>query len=320
MYKIDVLNKINSQMKAVIDKSNELVDGAYDTSAGFDVLRENYTKERAFWNQGGPTPHKTIDSTLATENGEIKVRYYVPTDAEKLPAIIYIHGGGFVLGNLDTHDRIMRILAEETGAIVAGIDYSLSPEAKFPVAIQQCARFAQYLHTEGAQFGIDTDHISFAGDSGGAFMSLATTFYLRDELKDNSYIRGLLLFYGLFGLRDSMSWRLLGGPWDGLTTEDMEYYYQMYTSSPEDRESPYFDTLNNDFTQGVPPCYVCAAEFDPLRDDSTTLAAILDGCNIPYKYELFEGVIHAFLHNSLMLDEAMDALKNSSAFYREVIK
>jgi acetyl esterase len=100
----------------------------------------------------------------------------------------------------------------------------------------------------------------------------------------------------------------------------MEYYYQMYTSSPEDKESPYFDTLSNDFAQGVPPCYVAAAEFDPLRDDSTTLAAILDGCDIPYKYELFEGVIHAFLHNSLMLDEAMDALKNSSAFYREVIK
>jgi acetyl esterase len=319
MNKIDVLSRINPQMQAVIQKSNELVQNAYATDAGFDVMRHNYNVERRFWNEGGPTPYQTIDDVVATRHGEIRIRRYVPTSTESLPAILYIHGGGFVLGNLDTHDRIMRILAEQTGAIVVGIDYALAPEARFPVAIEQCADVARHIREHGQAWGIDDDDLSFAGDSGGAMLSLATTLYLRDQDKAPFKLRSLLLFYGLFGLKDSSSQRLLGGTWDGLTKEDLQYYYDCYLAEPTDSQSPYFDCLSADLSQGVPPCYIAAAQLDPLHDDSTTLAAMLTNHGIPNRLEVFEGVLHAFLHNSRMLDEAQTALEHSAAFFKEMI-
>jgi acetyl esterase len=324
MNKVDVLGSINPQMRAVIQKSNELVQDAYATDAGFDVMRRNYNEERRFWNEGGPIPYQTINDVLATRHGEVAIRRYVPasaqpvTSAQSLPAILYIHGGGFVLGNLDTHDRIMRILAEQTGAIVVGIDYALAPEARFPIAIEQCADVARHLREHGQSWGIDGNDLSFAGDSGGAMLSLATALYLRDQDKAPFKLRSLLLFYGLFGLKDSPSQRLLGGSWDGLTKEDLQYYYDCYLAKPQDSQSPYFDCLSADLSEGVPPCYIAAATLDPLHDDSTTLAAMLTNHGITSRLEVFDGVLHAFLHNSRMLGEAQTALEHSAAFFREM--
>jgi acetyl esterase len=230
--------------------------------------------------------------------------------------LAYIHGGGYVLGDLDTHDRIMRILADESGACVAGIDYALSPEAKFPLALKQCAEVVAYLQEHPDDYGIDSERIALAGDSGGAQLSLATSLYLRDTA-NVSPIKALLLYYGLFGLRDSLSRRLLGGTWDGLTEADLDYYQDCYLATPEDARSPYVDCLGADLSHGVPPTYIAAAELDPLRDDSAALAMMLANHGVPHQLEVFEGVIHAFLHNSRMLDAAWDALRRGAAFARE---
>ncbi|MEG0844946.1 MAG: acetyl esterase [Raoultibacter sp.] len=317
MNKLDVLSRLTPQMSAVLAKQNELASDAFATNVGFDEMRTNYIKERVFWNEGGPVLHAVQDAVVAGPYGDIPVRYYAPSDQSNLPCIIYIHGGGFVVGNLDTHDRIMRMLAQATGAMVVGVDYHLAPEHKFPSAVIECATVASYLHTAGAAHGIDVNDISFAGDSGGAHLSLAATLYLRDELGDNSFIKTLLLYYGWFGLKDSGSMRLLGGTWDGLTKDDWDYYIDCYLSNPEDANSPYADCLATDLTHDMPACYIAAAEFDPLKDDSTTLAAILEEHGIDYKFEIFNGVIHAFLHHSRLLDEACDALEHGATFYRE---
>jgi len=316
MNKLDVLSHISPEMKAVLQKQEELASDAFATNVGFEEMRRNYIKERRFWNEGGPEPRRTIDTVVEGPLGNIPVRYYHPTDAAVSPCIIYIHGGGWVVGNLDTHDRIMRILADRTGAVVVGVDYSLSPEVKFPSGIEECAAVAGYLHAHGAEHGIDPDDISFAGDSGGANMSLATMLYLRDELGDASFVKCLLLYYGAYGLTDSRSFRLLGGPWDGLDKPDYEYYLQCYTASPEELESPYLDCFNADLTHDMPACYVVAAEYDPLRDDSYTLADILQEYGIPHQLETFPGVLHAFLHHSRMLPAASEALEHGAEFFR----
>jgi acetyl esterase len=313
--KLPVMDGISPQMRAAIDKSNELAPGAYDTQAGFDVLRSSYTAERRFWNEGGPLLPQTINTVLPTPHGDVPIRFHIPTVDVRLPAIVYIHGGGFVLGNLDTHDKIMRLLAELTGATVVGLDYSLSPEAKFPVALEQCAALARHLHQEGAHLNIDGDHLALAGDSGGAMLALATLLHLRDEGGDSSYVKALLLYYGLYGLRDSVSRRLLGGTWDGLTKEDLDYYMDCYLARPEDADSPYVDCLGADLTHGLPPCYIAAAEFDPLRDDSAALALLLRAHQVPCQHDLFPGVIHGFLHHSRLLDTALEALRHGADFF-----
>ena len=324
--KIDALARISPQMAAVLAREDELAGDANDTSAGFEQMRENYVLGRAYWNEGAPEMHAVADDAVAGPFGDIAVRRYYPAAipaGETRPAIVYVHGGGFVLGNLDTHDRICRILAEKAGVPVVAVDYRLSPEARYPSAVRETAAVAAWLHENGAAWAIDGDRLAFAGDSGGAHLGLAATLYLREEMGGAAFVKCLLLFYGWFGLTDSSSMRLLGGPWDGLTEEDWQFYLGLY--APEGAgvaamaTEPYANLFLNDLTRDVPPCYIAAAEFDPLRDDSATLAAICEQYGTPYRHEVFPGVIHAFLHYTKMLDAANDALEHGATFYRETL-
>lgn len=321
MNKVNVLAHINSGMQAVLEKEKELAGDANDTSVGFEHMRLNYVEGRKYWSQDGPELTKVIDRTIEGPYGDIPVRFYYPTSQNNMPAIVYAHGGGFVLGNLDTHDRITRILAEKTGAVVVAVNYQLSPESKFPRAVHEVAAVAEHLHSQGDLYGINGDRLAFAGDSGGAHLGLAATFYLREEKQDNSFITCLLLFYGWFGLADSSTMRLYGGPWDGLTEEDWHFYLSQYANDPNElRESPYANCFKNDMSHDMPACYIAAAEYDPLLDDSITLAAMLEVCGVPFEYELFKGTIHAFLHYTRMLDEANEALEHSADFYRKQLE
>ena len=317
--KLAVLDQISDQMRAVLDKSAELAPDAYATDVGLEQMRQAYGVERRFWNEGGPAMARTIDATVPTPHGEVAIRCHLPRAGDGLPAVVYVHGGGWVLGNLDTHDRIMRALAAESGAAVVGIDYTLSPEAKFPVGIEQCVALARHLRDSGDEYQVDGARLAFAGDSGGAAMSLAAALLLRDEADSGEPavpITALALFYGLYGLRDSASRRLLGGPWDGLTEADLDYYLTCYLGDPADARSPYVDCLGADLSRGVPPSYLASAELDPLRDDTAALAAMLQQHGVPCRHEVFPGVLHGFLHNSRMLDAAVVALQHGGAFLR----
>lgn len=322
MNKLDVLSLINPQMKAVLAKEDELAGDANDTSVGFRKMRENYVLGRAWWVEGGPAMARVEDGAVAGPQGDIPVRFYYPAEpavAEgDAPAIVYAHGGGFVLGNLETHDRICRVLADRAGVPVVAVDYRLSPEAKFPSAVEEVAAVALHLHERGSSYGIDGGRLAFAGDSGGAHLGLAATLHLREICGDSSYVACLLLFYGWFGLTDSSSMRLLGGPWDGLTEAEWQWYLEQYADDPAElATNPRANLFLNDLTRDMPACYIAAAEFDPLRDDSATLAAICEGHGVPCRFEVFEGVIHAFLHYTKMLDAANDAIEHAATFYRQ---
>jgi acetyl esterase len=313
--KLPVLELVSDQMRAVVAKSAELAAGAYSTDQDLDQIRAAYRQERGYWNQGGPRMAATDTAEIATPRGAVTVRIHRPTAAASLPAVAYFHGGGFVLGDLDTHDRIMRALAAESGAAVVGVDYSLAPEAKFPIALEQSAAVVDHLARRGGEFGLDGARLALAGDSGGAQLALAAWLKSHDAARPAPSVRALALYYGLYGLRDSASRRLLGGPWDGLTEADLRYYADCYLADPADALSPYVDCLSADLA-AAPPCYVAAAEFDPLLDDSAALAAILDRHGVEHVFRTFPGVLHAFLHNARLLDAAAEALAEGGAFLR----
>ena len=329
MNKLDVLNLISPQMKEILAMEDQLGGDANDTSCGFEQMRENYVAGRRYWVQGGPEMAETLDRELAGPHGSFKVRFYYPTEEAKaayeshaglLPAIVYVHGGGFVLGNLDTHDRICRVLAHDADAIVMAVDYHLSPEAKYPSAVEEVAFAREHLHNHGDYYGVDGDRLAMAGDSGGAHLNLASTLYLREENGDASFVKCLLLYYGWFGLQDSASMRLLGGPWDGLTEEDWQYYLKLYAEDPAKLASErYANLFLNDLSRDMPACYIAAAEFDPLKDDSRCLAEICKQYGVPCEYEVFKGTIHAFLHYTRKLDAAKDALEHGATFFRQTL-
>ncbi len=315
--KLDAMSLMNDQMKAVLQKSAELAGDAFVTDVGFEEMRANYIKERAFWNEGGPVMAKTEDVEFESAMGPFIARFYYPVEAEKLPVIEFIHGGGFVVGSPDTHDRVCRILAEKTGAAVVSVDYHLSPESKYPTNIQECAQVAKYLHEHGAERGIDGDDLSFAGDSGGAVLSMAANLWLRDEEGDNSFVKSLLLYYGFYGLLDSPSRRLYGWDIDGMRKEDLMYYNQCWLNDlATESEAPYVDMLSNDLKTSMAPCYIAAAELDPLRDDSDCLSRVLTNNGIDNQFEIFGGVLHAFVHYSRMLDAAYECIEHSAEFWK----
>ncbi|MEL4357728.1 MULTISPECIES: alpha/beta hydrolase fold domain-containing protein [unclassified Luteococcus] len=307
------MDLVSPTMRKVVKASARLAP-PQGIGASVQELRAAYCEERRFWNEGGAVMASSHDEMIQTRHGAVLLRHHRPTASQDLPVVLYIHGGGWVLGCLDTHDRIMRSLAAEAGAVVVGIDYSLSPEARFPVAIEQCVDAIKELVAAGHR------PIALAGDSAGATMALAATLALREEAGVDAVglVSGLLLYYGMYGLRDSTSRRLFGGPWDGMSADDLAYYEGSYLTCPEEVSSPLVDLLSADLTHGIPPCHLVAAQFDPLRDDSHALAAILQQRGVRCSLRESPGVLHGFLHYARLLPEARTALASGAAFLTDL--
>ena len=136
---------IHPQMQSVLQKSSTLVAPYSITEIPLHQARELYVQERMFWNTGGPNISSIMETEVKGPVGGIPIRIYQPHPDKCLPVLVYLHGGGFVLGNLDTHDRIMRELAFRSGCAVIGVEYSLSPEQKFPVALDEIKLVLQWL-------------------------------------------------------------------------------------------------------------------------------------------------------------------------------
>ncbi|MFD1507588.1 acetyl esterase [Georgenia yuyongxinii] len=311
----DVLPLLTEPMREVLRiQSRQNVGSTRETTPA--EQRRQYAAERAYWNEGGPTMAETVDDLVAGPHGPLTVRWHRPEGAVR-SVIVFIHGGGFVVGGLDTHDRIMRALAADSGAVVVGVDYSLSPEAKFPQAVHECAAAARHVAERAHEHGVAEGAISLAGDSGGASLALAATLLLRDQ--GGPEVESLLLYYGMYGLVDSRSRRRLGNEWDGLTPSDLEFYLKAYTSGSQDLADPYLDCLGADLSFGLPPTYLLAATLDPLLDDTLALMDALEEYGVPHQLRLVDGVLHGFLHYSRLLPEAVEALAEGAAFHRSVV-
>lgn len=307
-------------MKKVIDYQAEHSADAFDTDCSWDELRVKYVEERRFWNEGGPEAHRTVE--VMVEDGPIgpvPVRIYYPDAAPQHHVIVFIHGGGFTVGNNDTHDRMMRCLMAASGCAVAGVDYHLAPEAKFPTQLYECAAVVRCLHENGARWGLLPDHITIAGDSGGGNLALATNLYLRDAFGGNGYVSALLLYYPGIGLTDGISRRLQGSELDGLRRCDIAAYKNSYMPEGADLENPYYRCVNNDLTHGMPATYLCCGELDPGLDDSRLLAAILSDHGVRVQLDVIPGVLHAFMHYGRMMPEAAECLERSGAFCKELL-
>jgi acetyl esterase len=238
---------------------------------------------------------QVVDRTLPGPAGPIPVRLYDPGTADPAPAILYIHGGGWVLGSLDSHDGICRDLALRTGLKLASIGYRLAPEHPFPAPLADCVAAVRWFAAHGRSWGIDPARLVVAGDSAGANLALATLLSLRDA--GERPLRAAALIYGAFTPdHDSPSHRDYGG--DGryfLSTAEMEWYWNHYIPPDTDRNTPLAAPLHADLAD-LPPLYLTAAEYDCLRHDSERLAERLAEAGRPHEFRLWPGMIHGCLH------------------------
>lgn len=318
--KVDIYSRLSKGMKKVIDWQKETSDGAFDTNCSWEELRRKYIEERKFWNEGGPEAYKIIEDTVEGPLGPVPIRIYYPGDKDKYHACIFIHGGGYTVGNNDTHDRIMRSLMGYGDCAVIGIDYTLSPEAKFPTPLYETVAVIEYIHKNADKYNLYADNMAISGDSGGGNMAIAASLYLRDVMKSNEYISTLLLFYPLIGLNDGISNRLFGTELDGMRKVDLDYYENCYITEDTDPENPYYKVINADLTYSMPASYVVCGELDPLLDGNVLFSKIMKNYGFKNKLEIVPGVLHAFIHYGKMMEETIEVLKNSAEFYKETRK
>ena len=272
--------------------------------------REIAEKVRRPWAQGGPEMARTVEHQVPTRHGKVRVRAYYPQIRRMPGAFVYIHGGGFVLFSIDTHDRVMREYAERAGMVVLGIDYTRAPEAKFPQPLDECVDIVRWAAAQGALLDIDATQLFVGGDSAGANLSMGTCLTLRDE--GTPLLSGAVLNYGGFGsnlFRNSVV-RYGAGEY-GLSLHMMIWFRGMHIRRGEDFLNPRVDILRADLSN-LPPAYLVVTECDPLHDDSIELERRMREVGGDVQAKVYPGTVHSFLEAISIADIAAEAFEDTA--------
>ena len=268
-------------------------------------------------NEGGPDMAERRDLSIPGRRGVIPARLYVPRGAAaSSPGILYLHGGGFVIGSPDTHDRLTRELAEGSGARVLSLHYALAPEHPYPAALEDCMDAVRWLAGHASELGMDPARLVIGGDSAGANLSAATILRLRDEdAPQEVRFRAALLLYGWFTEEETASMRAWGDRDFILSKPVMDWFFEQYADGVAGRNDPYLTPMLGDL-RGFPPTVLVVGTLDPLLDDSRLFAATLEKAGVPTALHVYEDGPHAFMQFA-MLDMCGDAIAKVCAFVRQ---
>ena len=281
-------------------------------------MREVAERVRAPWRQGGPVMKSTREVTADTPRGPVRLRIYDPGVAAPSPALVYMHGGGWTLFSLDTHDRVMREYAARAGVIVVGVDYSLSPEVHFPVALDQVVGVVRWLGGHGASLGIDPTRIALGGDSAGGNLSIGAALALRDAGEPDR-VHGLLLIYPAFD-RECTPQALAryGGPGAVLTAEEVVFFWDNYTGGADVLKNPLACAIHGRL-EGLPPVCMTIPECDVLTDTSVLMAGKLRAAGVRVDLTLYEGATHSFIEAMSIAPIADRAIEDGARWLRATL-
>lgn len=237
---------------------------------------------------------------------EIPIRCYWPTEEEHLPLIVFYHGGGWVLGNIVTHDAYCRRLATATGAVVASVDYRLAPEHKYPAAFDDCYAATRYLAENAAEFGIDPHRIAVAGDSAGGNLAAAVAIAARDASKPNLMMQVLLYPVIDYNFETPSYNDFAEGYF--LSKQAMQWFWDQYLAEKRDGYRPFASPIRAETLGALPPAVIITAGYDPLRDEGHAYAERLIRANVQVDYHCYEDMFHGFCRRYDTLPQAEAAL------------
>jgi acetyl esterase len=256
--------------------------------------------------------------TIPGPAGPIAVRVYRPVQEETVPALVFFHGGGFVICNLDTHDRPCRSLANASGCTVIAVDYRLAPEHKYPAAVEDAYAATQYISEHAAEFGIDPNRIAVGGDSAGGNLATVVSFLSRD--RGGPQLKFQLLIYPVVDFADNSPSMQQYSKDHFLTRESMDWFTESYLPSREAGLEPSASPLNATDFRGLPPAMIITAECDPLRDQGEAYARKLQSADVPVELKRYEGMIHPFLQFGGIIDTAKVAMADAASALRRALK
>lgn len=276
--------------------------------------RAQLAVEQSWWTQNLPALAERRDDVLDLGQRRAAVRLYRPRPDLAGPVILYLHGGGWCLGDLDSHLNVSTGLALAADAVVVALDYALAPEHPFPAGYDETlATVAALRGPEGARLGVDARALILAGDSAGATLALAAALALRDA---GTPAQALGLFYGAFDTAlDTDSYRRFGDGRYGLSRAEMAQFYDYYVPKAALRRDPRVAPQHAALA-GLPPAYLLACGLDVLRDDSLKLAAALAQAGVAFRLDALPGATHGFLRFGDAVPLAARALKDAGAYLR----
>jgi len=254
----------------------------------------------------GPEVGSVEDRNIPSVDGEVAIRVYTPVGEGPFPALVVIHGGGFVMGSVNTLDGHARRHCDRLGCVVVSVDYRLAPEAKFPLPLEDCYAAVKWVAEQAEELGVDATRIAIAGESTGGNLAAATALLARDRSGPN--LVGQVLVVPLLDRNyETASWKDYSQypPFP----ETMEWFWEQYLHPDDDATSPYVVPLRSDDLTGLPPTLVITAEADPLRDDGERYAERLAEAGVDVQSTRYDGVAHMFYLMAGILqrgDEAFD--------------
>ncbi|HWV80217.1 MAG TPA: alpha/beta hydrolase [Hyphomicrobiaceae bacterium] len=286
---------------------------------GHVAAREIFVASRAIL-QPDPSPVGEVRDLAATgPAGEIPLRLYrgqgVDTSKPQ-PALIYYHGGGWVLGNLDSHDGVCRDIANAAECTVVAVDYRLAPEAKFPAAADDAIAAAQWIHDNAADLGVDRTRLAVGGDSAGGNLSAVVALHARDNGGPNLKLQVLIYpsadMSSVYPSYEEFAEQL------PLTRTTMDWFVDLYLNSREkDAKDWRASPLHAKSLAGLPPAFVITAAMDPLRDEGEEFARALMKAEVPVEVKRFDGQIHGFLTMGRIIKDSQTAVADIATELRK---
>ena len=252
-----------------------------------------------------------------TVDARLPARVYRPLRCESTPpVVVYYHGGGWVIGDLDTHDGLCRALANASGCVFVSVDYRLAPEHRYPAAAEDAYGAAQWVAEESDRLGVDRDRLAVAGDSAGGNLAAVAALMARD--RGGPSIAFQVLVYPITDGDVERASYLENAEGYVLTKSAMEWFWNHYLASEAERFEPHASPLRAESLRGLPPALVTVAEYDPLRDEGLAYAAAMEEASVSVELIRYDGMVHGFLRQLDVFDRARVGVEDIASALRRV--
>jgi acetyl esterase len=258
----------------------------------------------------GPELRSIEDRDIPGPDGPVSVRVYRPSEEEGLPALVWFHGGGWVLGNVPGSDVTCRHLAKESGAVVVSVEYRLAPEHPFPAGPEDCYAATAWVAEHAAEIGADGGRLAIGGDSAGGNLAAVVALMARERGAPD--VKAQLLVYPVTDAL--MTYPSMRENAEGylLTEASMRWFWGHYLGDSGNEKEPLASPIYADDLSGLPPALVMTAEFDPLRDEGEAYAKRLEQAGVPVTVTRYDGHIHGFFGMSGVFDITEKAIEQAA--------
>ena len=278
------------------------------------ALREATNAMSGMFPPSGTKLAKVENRTIPGPDGDVPVRIYTPHGTGPFPVVLYYHGGGWVICNLDTHDGLAREFCAASGAIVMSVDYRLAPEHKFPAGMNDCWAALKWVAANAGEINGDADRLAAMGDSAGGVLAVVMSLRAHDE--GGPKLSAVINYYGSCNYPSAYTPSAnehANAP--VVTRDDIDWFYEQYLTDPAtEQNNPYVSPIRAASLKGVAPTFIATADLDPSRDDAEAYGVKLREAGGDVKIKRYKGMLHGFLSWIGPIDAAKTAIDDGAAW------